>query len=74
VEELKKAISMDTRHAQSRYNLGIILIHDKNDIEGGIRTWEALLENVPNYPYRDSLKSEIARMRGTAGPAKPKFK
>ncbi len=74
VEELKKAISMDTRHAQSRYNLGIILIHDKNDIEGGIRTWEALLENVPNYPYRDSLKSEIARMRGMAGPAKPKFK
>ncbi len=74
VEELKKAISMDPRHAQSRYNLGIILIHDKNDAEGGIRAWEALLENVPNYPYRDSLKSEIARMRGAAGPAKPKFK
>lgn len=74
VEELKKAISMDPRHAQSRYNLGIILIHDKNDVEGGIRAWEALLENVPNYPYRDSLKSEIARMRGTTGTAKPKFK
>ena len=74
VEELKKAISMDPRHAQSRYNLGIILIHDKNDVEGGIRAWEALLENVPNYPYRDSLKSEIARMRGGAGSAKPKFK
>jgi hypothetical protein len=65
---------MDPRHAQSRYNLGIILIHDKNDVEGGIRAWEALLENVPNYPYRDSLKSEIARMRGAAGPATPKFK
>jgi tetratricopeptide (TPR) repeat protein len=74
VEELKKAISMDTRHAQARYNLGIILIHDKNDVEGGVRAWEALLENVPNYPYRDSLKSEIERMRGMAVPAKPKFK
>jgi len=74
VEELKKAISMDPRHAQSRYNLGIILIHDKHDVEGGIRAWEALLENVPNYPYRESLKSEIARMRGMTAPEKPKFK
>lgn len=74
VEELKKAISMDPRHAQSRYNLGIILIHDKNDMEGGIRAWEALLENVPNYPYRDSLKAEIERMRGMAGQKKLKFK
>lgn len=74
VEELKKAISMDPRHAQSRYNLGIILIHDKNDVESGIRAWEALLENVPNYPYRDSLKSEIAQMRAMAGQKKVKFK
>lgn len=74
VEELKKAISMDPRHAQSRYNLGIILISDKNDVEGGIRAWEALLENIPNYPYRDSLRSEIARMRGVTPSATPKFK
>ncbi|MEK6778169.1 MAG: tetratricopeptide repeat protein [Candidatus Deferrimicrobiota bacterium] len=74
VEELKKAISMDPRHAQSRYNLGIILISDKNDVEGGIRAWEALLENIPNYPYRDSLRSEIARMRGVPPSATPKFK
>jgi len=74
VEELKKAISIDQRHAQSRYNLGIILIHDKGDIEGGIRAWEALLENVPNYQYRDSLKGEIERMRGMSGSVKPKYK
>jgi tetratricopeptide (TPR) repeat protein len=75
VEELKKAISMDPRHAQSRYNLGIILINDKNDVEGGIRAWEALLENIPNYQYRDSLRGEIARMRGGQVPAtQPKFK
>jgi tetratricopeptide (TPR) repeat protein len=74
IEELKKAISMDPRHAQSRYNLGIILINDKNDIEGGIRAWEALLENIQGYPYRDSLRAEIARMRGAHAPAAPKFK
>jgi tetratricopeptide (TPR) repeat protein len=63
VEELKKAISTDPRHAQSRYNLGVILMQDMHDVAGGIKAWEALLENVPDYPYRDNLKAEIARMR-----------
>lgn len=74
VEELKKAISIDPRHPQSRYNLGVILIHDKNDIEGGVRAWEALLANIPNYPYRDSLQAEITRMRAVLESMKPKPK
>ncbi len=74
VEELKKAISTNPRHAQSRYNLGVILIHDKNDLEGGVKAWEGLLENVPDYPYRDNLKTEIARMRATIDSMKPKMK
>jgi len=74
VEELKKAISTTPRHAQSRYNLGVILIQDMHDVEGGIKAWEALLENVPDYPYRDNMKAEIARMRGTQGSGKQVYK
>lgn len=74
VEELRKVISTDPKHAQSRYNLGIILIHDKGDIEGGVKAWEALLENVPGYPYRDSLKAEITRMRAMLESTRPKAK
>lgn len=74
IEELKKAISTNPRHAQSRYNLGVILIHDKNDPESGIKAWEGLLENVPDYPYRDNLKAEIARMRAMIDSMKPKTK
>jgi tetratricopeptide (TPR) repeat protein len=62
VEELKKAIAANPRHHQSRYNLGVILVQDKKDLEGGIRAWEGLLENVPDYPYRDQLKAEIERL------------
>jgi len=74
VEELKKAISTTPRHAQSRYNLGVILIQDMHDVEGGIKAWEALLENVPDYPYRDNLKAEIARMRPVQGSGKQVYK
>jgi len=74
VEELKKAISMNPRHTQSRHNLGVILIHDKNDLEGGVKAWEALLENVPDYPYRDQLRAEITRLRTMQQSTQPKFK
>ena len=74
VEELKKAISTTPRHAQSRYNLGVILIQDMHDVEGGIKAWEALLENVPDYPYRDNLKAEIAKMRPVQGSGKQVYK
>lgn len=74
VEELKKAISMNPRHVQSRYNLGVILIYDKNDVQGGVKAWEALLENVPDYPYRDQLRAEISRIRSMPQPTQPKYK
>ena len=74
IEELKKVISIDPRHSQSRYNLGVILIHDKKDIEGGVQAWEALLENIPDYPYRESLKAEITKMRTMIDSMKPKPK
>ncbi len=68
VEELKKAIAANPRHHQSRYNLGVILVQDKKDLGGGIRAWEGLLENVPDYPYREQLKAEVARLRAAAQP------
>ncbi|MFA6148251.1 MAG: tetratricopeptide repeat protein [bacterium] len=74
VEELKKAISTSPKHAQSRYNLGVILLYDMNDLEGGIKAWEALLENVPDYPYRDNLKAEIAKIRSMRESGKQVYK
>ncbi len=74
IEELKKAISTNPRHAQSRYILGSILIQEKRDVAGGVQAWEGLLENVPDYPYRENLKSEIARMRAMMDSTKPKKK
>jgi len=74
VEELKKAISTTPRHAESRYNLGVILIQDMHDVAGGIKAWEGLLENVPDYPYRENLKAEVARMRSMQGAGKQVYK
>jgi tetratricopeptide (TPR) repeat protein len=68
IEELKKAISVSPRHAQARYNLGVILVHDKKDIPAGIKAWEALLENIPDFPDREALKADIERLKQPGGP------
>jgi hypothetical protein len=45
-----------------------------HDVEGGIKAWEALLENVPDYPDRENLKSEIARLRSDQETGKQVYK
>ncbi len=72
VEELKKAISINPRHSQARYNLGVILINDKKDVAGGIKAWEALLENIPDFPDRERLKADIERLKSSAAEGMPK--
>ncbi len=48
VEAFDKAIQADPRHETSRFNKGVVLMHDLNDVEGAIKAWEALVELNPS--------------------------
>ncbi len=48
VESFKKAIAADPTHEQSKFNLGIILMYDLQDVQGAIEAWEELLKVNPN--------------------------
>ena len=48
IEAFDKAISADPSHEKSRFNKGIVLMHDLNDIDGAARAWEGLVEINPN--------------------------
>jgi tetratricopeptide (TPR) repeat protein len=37
LQEFGKALRSDPKHMNSRYNIGIVLLHDKGDIKGAIR-------------------------------------
>ena len=41
------AIRADPRHEVSRFNKGIVLMHDLNDPEGAVQAWEELLKINP---------------------------
>jgi cytochrome c-type biogenesis protein CcmH/NrfG len=47
VRAFEAAMRADPRHEVSRFNKGIVLMHDLNDPEGAVQTWEELLKINP---------------------------
>jgi len=50
---------------QALYNKGIVLIHGKNDIEGGIAVWEELLKSDLYPARREELEQSIQRLKSS---------
>ncbi|RMG61162.1 MAG: tetratricopeptide repeat protein [Deltaproteobacteria bacterium] len=63
IEAFRAAIRLKRDHYQSRYNLGLTLLHDKNDLQGALSAWEELLENVPSFPGRDNLAQRVEALK-----------
>jgi cytochrome c-type biogenesis protein CcmH/NrfG len=47
IESFDKAFAVNPQHETSRFNKGIVLLHDLEDREGAVRAWEGLLEINP---------------------------
>jgi cytochrome c-type biogenesis protein CcmH/NrfG len=47
IEAFEKAIEIDPKHETSRFNKGVVLMHDLNDREGAIKAWEGLVKVNP---------------------------
>jgi tetratricopeptide (TPR) repeat protein len=50
---------------QALYNKGIVLIHGKNDIEGGIAVWEELLKSDLEPAKRAELEKSIQQLKSS---------
>jgi tetratricopeptide (TPR) repeat protein len=63
IAEFKKAAETDPRHVNSRYNLGIVLLHDKQDIKGAIKAWEDYLRVEPTGPRAENIRNQMDKMK-----------
>ena len=70
IEEYKKAARSDPKHMNSRYNLGLILLHDKQDIKGAIKVWEDYLKVDPNSERAQRIRTQIEKMKTMPAPSK----
>ena len=65
IEAFDKAILIDPSFETARFNKGVVLLHDLNDVPGGIRAWEELVELNPMAmaPNGESMDALVQRMK-----------
>jgi tetratricopeptide (TPR) repeat protein len=63
LEEFKRAAQSDSKHINSRYNIGIVLLHDKQDIKGAINAWEEYLKVDPRSERAERIRGQIDKMK-----------
>ncbi len=66
IEEFKKAAQIDPKHVNARYNLGLVLLHDKRDIKAAVKAWEDYLRVDPNSERSQRLKAQLEKMKKMA--------
>ncbi len=70
IGEFRRAAQMDPKHVNSRYNIGIVLLHDKQDMKGAIKAWEEYLKVDSNSERAQRLKAQIEKMKTMPAPPK----
>jgi len=70
IEEFRKAAQSDPKHINSRYNIGLVLLHDKQDMKGAIKAWEEYLKVDPKSEKAQRIKAQIERIKTMPAPSK----
>ncbi|MCP3940188.1 MAG: tetratricopeptide repeat protein [Desulfobacteraceae bacterium] len=69
IESFERAIAVRPDFETARFNKGIVLMHDMDDLTGGIRAWESLVElnpmaKAPNGQLMSSLIEKMKKQQG----------
>ncbi len=62
--EFERALETDPAHPQALFNMGVILLESRSDVEGAVEHWERLIAMNPGYPQNAMVQAEIDRLRG----------
>lgn len=66
IEEFRKAAQSDPKHINSRYNIGIVLLHDKQDIKAAIKAWEEYLRVDPGSERANRVRAQMENLKKMA--------
>lgn len=71
LDSFDQAAQRDPSHALSRFNKGIVLLHDVNDPQGAIAAWQEVLALDPTITLKDGrrLSDWVAELQATAAGA-----
>jgi cytochrome c-type biogenesis protein CcmH/NrfG len=59
IAQFKETLARNPTHPQALFNIGVALVHGKNDLPNALQYWEKLVETNPNYPEINIVKEQI---------------
>jgi cytochrome c-type biogenesis protein CcmH/NrfG len=66
IKEFRTAAQNDPKHVNSLYNIGLVLLHDKQDIKGAIKAWEDYLKVDPNSERANRVRTQMDKLKTMA--------
>ena len=66
IKEFRTAAQNDPKHVNSRYNIGIVLLHDKQDIKGAVKAWEDYLKVDPKSERATRVRAQMDKLKTMA--------
>jgi cytochrome c-type biogenesis protein CcmH/NrfG len=63
IVELKRVLAKEPKNAGALYNLGVVLLEDKQDAKGAIARWETLMKAHPDHPQTAQLRQMVEQIK-----------
>jgi cytochrome c-type biogenesis protein CcmH/NrfG len=63
IAEFQQVLQSDSKNAQALFNLGITMLHGKNDPKRALEYWERMIATNPNHPQAAFVKEQIQKLK-----------
>ncbi len=71
LQQLEYSLAIDSVHAKTLYNQGIVRAFGKQDLDGAATSWERLIEVAPQSPEAERAKTGLASLRANHAATPP---
>ena len=61
--QFEGALAINPTYPQALFNLGVVLLEERNDRAGTIELWERLVATSPAWPQIATVREELARLK-----------
>jgi len=63
IAEFQQVLQSDPKNAQALFNLGVTMLHGKNDPKRALEYWERMIATNPNHPQAAFVKEQIQKLK-----------
>jgi cytochrome c-type biogenesis protein CcmH/NrfG len=63
IAEFQQVLQSDPKNAQALFNLGVTMLHGKNDPKRALEYWERMIASNPNHPQAAFVKEQIQKLK-----------